>query len=395
MKFFRESINANDYMIATYEITSRTDLRDASWNLAIGQSVGNPSVRNSWETEALFENHSCIILHNEQDLVGIKVGTVRVAFPAANTNVVEDGISHILCQLMGGHVDIDIVERCRLVAVDLPDCMSKHFLGPKYGISGMRSYTGQYNKPLLGSIIKPKVGISKDTLLDITKSLVDGGADFIKEDEIMASPLTCPLTERVPLISNWLAQSRRKVVYCFCINGDPHTSLDKATFVADNGGNGVHINVFAGWGVYNSLRRLDRDLFIHVQKSGDRLMTHKGNPYSISWAVMCKLIGLMGADTIQTGMVGGYSNDDPVEIMQCLDILRNANLLPALSCGFHPGLVGKITEMVGVDYLANVGGAIHGHEGGTGSGARAMRQAIDKTHGSEYHQAISKWGLIK
>ena len=103
----------------------------------------------------------------------------------------------------------------------------------------------------------------------------------------------------------------------------------------------------------------------------------------------------MGVDTIQTGMMGGYSNDDPVELEQALQVLRAGNTLPALSCGFHPGLVEKITALAGNDYLANVGGAVHGHPGGTVAGATAMRQAIDKTYGPEYDQAIAKWGLIE
>ena len=110
---------------------------------------------------------------------------------------------------------------------------------------------------------------------------------------------------------------------------------------------------------------------------------------------MCQLATLMGVDTIQTGMVGGYSNDDPAEIMKCLEILRAGNTTPALSCGFNPGLVDKVNSLAGMDYLANSGGAIHGHPGGTTAGAMAMRQAIDKTHGMEYEQAIAKWGYVK
>ena len=52
MKFFRTKteINSDKYLIAIYEITSTTNLKDAAWNIAIGQSVGNPNVRNEWET---------------------------------------------------------------------------------------------------------------------------------------------------------------------------------------------------------------------------------------------------------------------------------------------------------------------------------------------------------
>jgi ribulose-bisphosphate carboxylase large chain len=110
---------------------------------------------------------------------------------------------------------------------------------------------------------------------------------------------------------------------------------------------------------------------------------------------MCQLATLMGVDTIQTGMVGGYSNDDPQEILECIDILRKGNTVPALSCGLHPGLIDKITSLVGNDYLGNAGGAIHGHPEGTLSGAKAMRQAVDKNYGPEYDAAIAKWGKVQ
>ena len=61
----------------------------------------------------------------------------------------------------------------------------------------------------------------------------------------------------------------------------------------------------------------------------------------------------------------------------------------------HPGLVQANVKQFGHDFIANVGGAIHGHPGGTLAGARAMRQAVDKNHSIEYEQAIAKWGFVK
>jgi ribulose 1,5-bisphosphate carboxylase large subunit-like protein len=103
----------------------------------------------------------------------------------------------------------------------------------------------------------------------------------------------------------------------------------------------------------------------------------------------------MGVDTIQTGMIGGYSNDSEEDILECIETLRAGSTLPALSCGMHPGLVNHIKKIVGNDFLANSGGAVHGHPEGTSSGARAMRQAIDMNYGKEYDVAIKKWGLVK
>ena len=395
MEFFREIIDANEYVVATYELEGSISLRDAAWNLAIGQSVGNPNVRNEWESDELFNRHSCVIEGDEKELAAKSSGRVRIGFPVINTDWEGDGISHLLCQLMGGQMDIDAITRCRLAEIEMPGhVQEKYFLGPKYGIEGARQFTGEHDKPLLGGIIKPKTGISPKVLLDMVKQLVDGGVNFIKEDEILSNPSFCPLHARVGLIADYLDSVDRKVIYAFCINGDHHTVLERAKLVSELGGNAVHVNVWSGLGVYNSIRKLNLPLFIHFQKSGDKVFTDKSHRFGIDWAVICELAGLMGVDFIHAGMWGGYSSDDELELRGTLEVLHRHQVIPALSCGMHPGLVEKVTQKFGVDYMANVGGAIHGHPGGTINGAKAMRQSIDGTHGSEYEQAIEKWGLV-
>ena len=88
-------------------------------------------------------------------------------------------------------------------------------------------------------------------------------------------------------------------------------------------------------------------------------------------------------------------SDNEEELKNTLNILHNRNVMPALSCGMHAGLVEAINKRFGINYMANVGGAIHGHPNGSKSGAMAMRQCIDKEYGEEYHIAIAKWGLTE
>lgn len=388
-----EDIDKDRYFIATYKAKSVTTLAVLAWDIAVGQSVGNPTIRNKWEDDELYENHSCLILNNKDILEHTNEGFVDIAFPVANIDWENDGVNHLICQLMGGHTDINIVERCRLVGLQLPEHIKSKFRGPKFGLEGLRKLTGNYNKPLLGGILKPKVIQKASVLEDMVRELIDGGVDFIKEDEIMSSVPHLPLEQRVDIVANLLSKVNYKLVFCHTINADPYDILRRCVKVMELGGNGVHINILGGLGVYNSVRRLDLPIYIHFQSSGQKLLTDVRSPYSISWPVICQLATWMGVDTIQTGMIGGYSNDDPNEIYQCINILRAGNTVPALSCGFHPGMVNWVTEQVGVDYLANSGGAIHGHPGGTLAGARAMRQAIDKQHGAEYKQAVDLWGI--
>jgi ribulose-bisphosphate carboxylase large chain len=293
---------------------------------------------------------------------------------------------------MGGQLDIDVFKTCRLRKLDFPEDVEAHFLGPKYGIDGIRRFVNRYDKPLSGAIVKPKTGISPETLSEMVKELLDGGVDFIKEDEILSNPSFCRLEDRVELISNIVNECGRGVIYCFCINGDHHTILDRANFVANNGGNGIHINFWSGLGVYNSVRKMDLPLFVHYQKSGDKILTDKRHNFGIDWSVLCDLAGLCGVDTIHAGMWGGYLSDDEEELHNVMDTLHRRNVLPALSCGMHPGIVNTTAEKFGTDFLANCGGAVHGHPGGTLSGALAMRQAIDKAPGAEFRAAIDKWG---
>jgi len=391
MEFFRNECDKEKYFFVEYYLESATDLADAAWNLAIGQSVGNPKQRNSWETDELFENHSCVIVGNESELKKTNKGNVTIAFPVANTDWKEDGVSHLLCQIMGGQLDINIILKCHVLKINLPKNVESYFTKPKYGISGIRKFTGIYDKPIFGGIVKPKTGVSSDTLLDMVKQMVDGGVNFIKEDEIMSNPSCCPIHERVPKIMNYLWN--KKVIYAVCINADPAYAVSRAKMVHILGGNAIHINFWSGLGVYKSIRELDLPLFIHFQKSGDKILTNKNHDFHIAWPVICDLAGLMGVDFIHAGMWGGYLNETEEELRTVMDVLHNRSVMPALSCGMHPGLIKATNSKFGNDYMANVGGAIHGHPNGSLGGARAMRQAIDSNHGEEYKLAIEKWGL--
>jgi ribulose-bisphosphate carboxylase large chain len=395
VNIFTKEVDLNKYFIVTYFLESKTSLREAAWNLAIGQSIGNPNNRSVWETDEMFMNHSCFIMEDEDHLKSLKEGVVKIAFPLSNINLDEDGVSQILCHIAGGQVDILEIQRCQILNIELPIEVEESFrLQPAYGIDGFRRFNGVYDKPFFGGIIKPKVGMPPEILLEAVKEMVEGGVNFIKEDELLGNPDHCPLEQRVPLITNWLKENAPDVIYCFCINGDSPYALQRAKFIADNGGNGIHINVWSGLGVYRAIRKENPNLWIHFQKSGDKFFTDRRAPFHIYWPVLCKIAGWSGVDSIHAGMIGGYMNQDEEELNDTLKMLWKYNIVPALSCGMHPGLVQYINDLLNnFDWMANVGGAMHGHPMGTLSGGLAMKQAINKEFDKiEYKTAIEKWG---
>jgi ribulose-bisphosphate carboxylase large chain len=362
------------YFYVTYEIESSVNVYDAAFALAVGQSIGNPNARSNYETTTIIEDHCCKIIRNSS--FEKKKGLVEVGFPLANIDLSTDGISQLLCMIMGGQTDIDIIKKCRAIGIEFDQRIADaNFSKPRWGIIGMREYTSCFGKPLLGGIIKPKTGITPDELLSMTKELVEGGVNFIKEDEILGNPNICRLQDRVEKISTYI--QGRGVVYAFCINSDPAYVVERARFVAQNGGNGVHVNIWSGLGVYKSIRDANLDLFIHYQKSGDKVITHPKNAFGISWQVLCQLAVYCGVDTIHSGMWGGYLSDTEEDLRATFKVLHEGNVVPALSCGMTAELIAPIVSKFGIDWMANVGGAIHSDPNGTTAGAKKIRRAID------------------
>lgn len=349
-----------------YDMGSRTTIEEAAQALAIGQSIGNPNIRSRYETAEIIENN----LARVESIEGTRV---KIQFPLININLDQDGISHLLCMIQGGQLDIDIITRCRIMDIDIG-----HFekITPKFGLTGIRQFTGIYDRPLLGCIIKPKIGLKPKELGQIVQMMIDGGTNIIKEDEILASPSFCSLEDRLKVVRDVIKD--HKVIYLTCINADADRLFDKVKTVADSGVNGIHFNFWGGIGNYRAIRKLDQPLVFHYQKSGDKILTGKENPFGIEWRVLCKLAVLSGVDTIHAGMWGGYLNDDPDELNSIMHLLSSNNIVPALSCGMNAEVIPRVTAKFGIDYLANVGGAVHTNPEGITAAVRELRNAIDK-----------------
>jgi ribulose-bisphosphate carboxylase large chain len=371
MNLYRSEIPKSSITV-TYDVISTANLALAAEAIAIGQSIGNPSVRNEFETPELVENHAAKIIGDQHTLSTSTSGTITIAYPAVNIDWDEDGISQLLCMIQGGQTDIDHIIKCRVTDIDIENIPK---LKPKFGLSGIRELTKIYDRPLLGCILKPKTGLSPKDVAAIVKEMVEGGANIIKEDEILGNPSFCKLQDRLEYVRDVIQD--KNIVYLTCINADADRVIEKASIVRMLGVNGIHLNIWSGLGTYAALRRKDYPMVLHYQKSGDKVITNKDNPYGIEWSVLCKLAVLSGVDTIHAGMWGGYLSDDPVDLKHTMDLLTSNNIVPALSCGMTAELIPRVTEKFGIDYLANVGGAVHTHPDGIRAAVRILRNAID------------------
>jgi ribulose 1,5-bisphosphate carboxylase large subunit-like protein len=132
---------------------------------------------------------------------------------------------------------------------------------------------------------------------------------------------------------------------------------------------------------------------MHFQKSGDKIFTSEHHRYSIDEKLLYKLMSLSGCDTLHCGMIGGYMDSDEQKTKDIVNMLVAQNSVPALSCGMKPSIVKTILDKLGhANWMANVGGALTGHNGGTLAGVKAMKQAVTFNYGKEYHESVEQWG---
>jgi len=378
----------SDDIVATYEIRS-SNLEKAAKAIAIGQSIGNPDIRLQNETDEMWALYGAEV--RELIPTGADTATVKIGYPARNFT--PGSITHILMCVQGGQLDIDIIETCKLVDLDLPEVIVRQYNGPSRGVEGIREYLGAFNRPLIGGIVKPKTGLTIQELVDICVKMADGGVDFIKEDEILGEIDICPFEPRVAAAIK--ALEPYKVIFCPCLSAPVHRLADAVATIRRAGSNGFHYNIWGGLDAYQYVVGLAGGMFGHYQKSGDRAIT-EGN-FAVDFTVWCKLVRLAGADFIHVGMVGGYL-DEPVDTMaERLKALQGPfhtlrGLIPSLSCGATPGKVAGLRELFGDDIMVSAGGAMHGHPSGSRAGAKAFRDAAEGRESRELSIALDKWG---
>ena len=311
---------------------------------------------------------------------------VDIDFPL---EVVGTDIAALVTIAFGGVFAVRGLSGVRIVGMTLPPEFIAAYPGPAFGIAGSRRLTGVYERPLIGSIIKPNLGLTPEDTATVTKELVEAGVDFIKDDEKMMNSGYAPLAERVravmPVILDHEQKTGRKVMYAFGISSaDPEVMLRHHDIVADAGGNAAVININGvGYGGMAYLRRRSR-LVLHAHRSGWDMLTRHPD-LGLSFSVYQQLWRLLGVDQFQINGIGAKYWEPDESFLQsfhdCMTPLLHESdrPLPVVGSGQWGGQAPETYARNGqsTDLLYLGGGGIMGHPGGPGAGVRAIRQAWD------------------
>ena len=312
---------------------------------------------------------------------GYRRGRVRLSFPLENMGA---NLPAIVSTVAGNLFELRYLSGLRLLDVDFPSSLANEFPGPQFGVAGTRSLTGVFGRPILGTIVKPSVGLTPQATADLVGTLARAGVDFVKDDELMANPPHSPLRERVAAVMaavNAAADATgRKVMFAFNITDQLDHMLNHHDTVLQAGGTCVMASLNSvGLAGVEFLRRRCA-LPIHGHRNGWGMLT-RHPALGMEFRAYQKMWRLAGVDHLH---VNGLQNkfcesDESVvrSVKSCLEPMLDGYVaMPVVSSGQWGGQAPETyrqTQTLDLMYLA--GGGILAHPGGPSAGVAAIRQA--------------------
>jgi ribulose-bisphosphate carboxylase large chain len=336
-------------------------------------------------------------------------GEIEIAFPVDN---VGPNLAALMSTVAGNLFELGDVTGLRLLDLDLPDDYAKRFPGPRFGVAGTRAQAGVRGRPLIGTIIKPSIGLTPGETAELVDSLCAADIDFIKDDELIADPPYAPFAERLaavmPVLRRHAERLGRMPMYAINISGGVDEMRRRHDAVVRAGGTCVMVCVnWVGPAAVEDLRRIAQ-VPIHGHRNGWGALTRCPS-LGIEFAAYQKLWRLAGVDQLHVNGLQSkfWEPDDSVvaSAKACLAPFGGGMpVMPVFSSAQWAGQAPDMYARLGTtDLMHLAGGGIIGHPQGAAAGVAAMREgweaAVAGVPLGEYAQrhpalaaAIAKFG---
>nr|VDD89154.1 RuBisCO long chain, Form III-b [uncultured archaeon] len=417
LKFIDLNYKPKDDLICLFKIKPARGLsvKQAANTVALESSVG------TW-TEVKNENY---VRRLRARVFSINGNWIKVAYPEEIFE--SDNVPNIFSSIAGNIMGMKSVDSIRLEDVSFPKKILRSFDGPRYGISGIRKMMKIKERPLIGTIIKPKLGLfTKDHAISAYESW-SGGLDLVKDDENLASQKFNVFEERIARtlekVHKAEEETGEKKAYLVNVTAETKEMIKRAQLVEDLGGKYVMLDIItAGWAALQTLRDADFKMAIHAHRAMHAAFDRNPN-HGVSMMVIADFARLIGVDQLHIGTgIGKLEGkiEDVEDLLEEIEVenvkatykrlnQKWMNIKPVLgvsSGGLHPGHIPFLVKHLGKDIVIQCGGGVHGHPSGTKAGAMAVRQAVDavmkkqslkdyaKTH-EELKEALDKFGYSK
>ena len=289
----------------------------------------------------------------------------------------------LVSTLQGNLYELAQFSGLRLLDFTVPVSFASAFRGPVFGIAGTRRLTGVEGRPLIGTIIKPSIGLPPERTAAMVRELAGAGIDFVKDDELLADPPHSRFDDRVDavmrVIDDHAQRTGRKVMFAFNITDEfdaMQRHYDKLVAV---GATCAMISINSV-GLVAVKKLADRgQLPIHAHRNGWGML-NRAPMLGMEFAAYQKLWRLAGVDQLHVNGIANkfWEPDDSVvaAITSCLATEPLGRpLLPVVSSGQWGGQAPETWRRTRtVDLLYQAGGGIQAHPDGPAAGVRALQQ---------------------
>ncbi len=402
-----EDLDFSQHLVAIFRVKASVDLKIAAEAIAAESSVGTWT-HLSTMTPAKFNFLSAKVIAIDK-----KSGLIKIAYPVDLWE--PDNLAQLLSGIAGNVFGLKELDSLWIEDIIFPEKYVRYYEGPAFGVNGIRDYLKIYDRPILGTIIKPKLGLTAKEHAQAAYEAWLNGVDLVKDDENLTSQPFNNFYDRVSYVLELKKQAEAKTgekkIYAANITAQPDEMLRRAQQVMEHGGGCVMLDILTtGLSMLEYLRKQDYNLIIHGHRAMHAALT-RGHDFGMNMSIIAKLARLAGVDELHIGTVVGKMEGSRQEVMQANKELMKPwyglkRVMHVASGGLHPGLVEKMVSIIGKNVIINMGGGIHGHPGGTAAGAKAARQAIDLVSRGQslkevlktgkypqLNKAIDKWGM--
>lgn len=294
----------------------------------------------------------------------------------------------LMATVAGNLFELRQVSGLRLLELQLPEAFAKAYPGPAFGMAGTRRLSGVQQGPLIGTIIKPSVGLNPQETAEQVKMLVDGGIDFIKDDELQANGPHCPFEERVTavmrVVNDAEQRSGRKTMVAFNITGELDEMKHRHDWVLRHGGTCVMACLNSVGLVGMTALRRHSALPIHAHRAGWGFLSRSP---ALGWdfAAWQPFWRLAGVDHLHVnGLRNKFSDSDETVIAAARSVIQplfkdQAMAAVPVFSSAQTGLQAHDTfkALGNADLICTAGGGIFGHPQGVSAGVTALREAWD------------------
>lgn len=386
-------------IIATYFIETAHSVEYAATVMAGEQSCGT-FVRVPGETDELREAHGARI-ERITELEAVRTpglphakapknhdglfrrAEVVLSFPLANMGTL---LPNLLATVCGNLYELQEFSGLKLLDLELPRAFADKYPGPQFGVEGTRRLAGVEERPIIGTIIKPSVGLTPEQTAQLVSRLIEAGLDFIKDDELMANPPHSPFSERFQAVSRvineYADRTGKKPMYAVNITDEIDEMLRHHDEVAAGGGTCVMVSLnHIGPPSLSHLRRYTQ-LPIHGHRNGWGMMTR--SPFlGIEFKAWSKIWRLAGVDHLHCNGLHNKFWEPNASVVasarSCLTPMyedRPYTVMPVIASAQWAGQAWETYEQLGVaDMLYLCGGGIVAHPDGIAAGVQSVRQA--------------------